>query len=157
MAKYYQISVSQLVDTFSRIESGTAFDFIINTSETDLSDLSIAKGDVLIASVNDNVYYKFDVVGKTSNELQLKKSFEIQKTINHSINEVGFFEEISESEYNSICSQLFLDFKGNAPLKIESEKIESNDIITSNKIREFLFDVFKLSSDCSSSNDPKIG
>jgi hypothetical protein len=71
MAKYYQISVSQLVDTFSRIESGTAFDFIINTSETVLSDLTIAKGDVLIASVNDNVYYKFDVIGKTTNELQL--------------------------------------------------------------------------------------
>ena len=47
MAKYYQIFVSQLVDTFSRIESGTAFDFIINTSETVLSDLTIAKGDVL--------------------------------------------------------------------------------------------------------------
>jgi hypothetical protein len=144
MAKYYQISVSQLVDTFSRIESGTSFDFIINTSETVLSDLTIAKGDVLIASVNDNVYYKFDVVKKTSNELQLKKSFEIQKTINHAINEVGFFEEISESEYNSICSQLFSDFKGNTPFKTESKKIESNDIITSNKIREFLFDVFKF-------------
>lgn len=144
MAKYYQISVSQLVDTFSRIESGTAFDFISNTSETVLSDLTIAKGDVLIASVNDNVYYKFDVVGKTTNEFQLKKSFEIQKNINHSINEIGVFEEISESEYNSICSQLFLDYKGNPPFKIESKRIETNDIIKSNKIREFLFDVFKF-------------
>jgi hypothetical protein len=144
MAKYYQISVSQLVDTFSRIESGTAFDFIINTSETVLSDLTIAKGDVLIASVNDNVYYKFDVVGKTTNELQLNKSFEIQKNINHSINEIGVFEEISESEYNSICSKLFLDFEGNPPFKIESQRIETNDIIKSNKIREFLFDVFKF-------------
>lgn len=144
MAKYYQISVSQLVDTFSRIESGTAFDFIINTSETVLSNLTIAKGDVLIASVNDNIYYKFDVVEKTTNELQLKKSFEIQKTINHSINEVGVFEEISESEYNSICSRLFFDFKGMPPVKIESKKLESNDIIKSNKIREFLFDVFKF-------------
>jgi hypothetical protein len=97
MAKFYQISVSQLVDTFSRIESGTTFDFIINTSLTVLSDLTIAKGDVLIASVNDNVYYKFDVVGKTTNELQLIKSFEIQKNINHSMNELGVFEEISES------------------------------------------------------------
>ncbi|PKP51522.1 MAG: hypothetical protein CVT95_00695 [Bacteroidetes bacterium HGW-Bacteroidetes-12] len=144
MAKYYQISVSQLVDTFSRIESGTAFDFIINTSETVLSDLTIAKGDVLIASVNDKIYYKFDVVEKTTNELQLKKSFEIQKTINHSINEVGVFEEISESEYNSICSRLFFDFKGMPPVKIESKKLESNDIIKSNKIREFLFDVFRF-------------
>jgi hypothetical protein len=110
MAKYYQISVSQLVDTFSRIESGIAFDFIINTSEIVLSDLTITKGDVLIASINDNVYYNFHVVGKTTNELQLKKSFEIKKTINHSISEIGVFEEISESEYNSICSQLFSDY-----------------------------------------------
>ena len=51
MRKYYQISVSQLVDFFSRIESGTAFDFIINTSETVFNDLKIVKGDVLIASV----------------------------------------------------------------------------------------------------------
>ena len=94
MAKYYQISISQLVDTFSRIESGTTFDFIINTSETVLSDLTISKGDVLIASINANIYYKFDVVEKTTNELQLKKSFEIHKTINYTINEVGFFEEI---------------------------------------------------------------
>jgi 5-methylcytosine-specific restriction protein B len=143
MAKFYQISVSQLVDTFSRIESGTTFDFIINTSLTVLSDLTIAKGDVLIASVNDNVYYKFDVVGKTTNELQLIKSFEIQKNINHSMNELGVFEEISESEYNSICSQLFLEFKGNTLFKIESERPVSSDIIKSNKIREFLFDVFK--------------
>ena len=144
MAKYYQISVSQLVDTFSRIESGTTFDFVINTSETVLSDLTISKGDVLIASINANIYYKFDVVEKKTNELQLKKSFEIQKTINHSINEVGVFEEISESEYNSICSRLFFDFKGIAPVEIENKKLESNDIITSNKIREFLFDVFRF-------------
>jgi len=143
MAKYYQISVSQLVDTFSRIESGKAFDFIINTSETTLSDLTIAKGDVLIASVNDNVYYSFDVVEKTTNDLQLKKTFEIQKSINHSISEIGIIEEISENKYDSICSKLFEDFKDNTPFKIESNKIESEIIIESNKIREFLFDVFK--------------
>ena len=143
MAKYYQISVSNLVDTFSRIESGTAFDFVFSTSETVLSDLTIAKGDVLIASVNDNVYYNFDIIGRTTNELQLKKTFEIQKTINLLISDIGVFEEISENVYNSICSQLFLDFKSNTPFKIESKKLESNDIIKSNKIREFLFDVFK--------------
>lgn len=125
MTKYYQISVSQLVDTFSRIESGTAFDFIINTSETVLSDLAIAQGDVLIASVNNNVYYKFDVVGKTTNELQLKKSFEIQKTISHSINAVGVFEEISESQYNSICSQLFLGFNQKSTIQVNNVNIDN--------------------------------
>lgn len=144
MAKYYQISVSQLIDTFSRIESGTTFDFIINTSETFLNDLKIDKGDILIASINDFVYYKFDVVGKETTQLQLKKSFEIQKSINYTINEIGVIEEISESEYNSICAQLFIDFKSNTPFIIESKILENNDLIKSNTIREFLFDVFKF-------------
>lgn len=125
MAKYYQISVSQLVDTFSRIESGTAFDFIINTSDTVLSDLTIAKGDVLIASVNDNVYYNFDVVGKSTNEIQLKKTFEIQKKINHSIREIGVLEEISESEYNTICSKLFLEYNPNSITEINNIDLDN--------------------------------
>ena len=74
----------------------------------------------------------------------MKKTFEIQKTINHSIGEIGVLEEITESEYNAICSKLFLDFKGDTPFKIETESLESSDIIKSNKIREFLFDVFKF-------------
>jgi hypothetical protein len=122
MAKYFQISVSQLVDTFSRIESGTAFDFIINTSETVLTDLTISEGDVLIASVNDNVYYNFDVVGKSTNEIQLKKTFEIQKTINHPPSEIGFFDEISEREYDSICSKLFIDYVSEIDSEVESNK-----------------------------------
>ena len=144
MRKYYQISVSQLVDSFSRIESGTAFDFIINTSETVFNDLKIVKGDVLIASVNDYVYYNFDVVGKSTNDIQLKKTFEIQKTINNTINEIGVLEEITEVEYDSICLRLFLDFKENPLTKFESKNLESNGILKSNKIREFLFDVFKF-------------
>lgn len=125
MAKYYQISVSQLVDTFSRIESGTALDFIINTSDTLLSDLTISKGDVLIASVNDNVYYNFDVVGKSTNEIQLKKTFEIQKTINHLIQGIGILEEISENEYNSICSKLFLEFNPNPITEVNNIDLDN--------------------------------
>ena len=110
MAKYYQISVSQLVDTFSRIESGKLFDFIFNTSNSEFKDLSIAKGDTVIVSIDDNVYYNFNVVEKTTNELKLKKTFEIQKSISHLIGEIGIFEEISQIDYNIICSKLFLDF-----------------------------------------------
>jgi 5-methylcytosine-specific restriction protein B len=110
MIKYYKLSVSQLVDSFSRIESGNAFDFTINTSEIGLSGLTIANGDVLIASNSNNTYYNFEVVGLTNNELHLIKSFEIQKNINFINSEIGVFEEISESEYNSICSQLFSSF-----------------------------------------------
>lgn len=140
MAKYYQISVSQLVDTFSRIESGTAFDFIINTSETVLSDLTIVKGDVLIASVNDNIYYKFDVIEKTTKELQLKKSFEIQKTINHSINEVGVFEEISESKYDSICSKLFSEYVSEIDSEVETNE-ETKIYVNEKFIGRFVFQV----------------
>ncbi len=144
MAKYYKIYVSQLVDTFSRIESGKTFDFIINTTETSLNASTISKDDILLASVNDDVYYKFNVVGKTSNELQLKKAFEIQKTISNPISESGVFENITESEYDLICSKLFGDFNTNTVTKSEAKIIESNDLIKSNKIREFLFDVFKF-------------
>lgn len=140
MAKYYQISVSQLVDTFSRIESGKAIDFIINTSETISSDLTIAKGDILIASVNDNVYYNFDVVGKTTNELQLKKTFEIQKSISHTINEIGVFEEISESEYDSICYKLFIEYVSEIDTEAESNK-ETKIYVNEKYTGRFVFQV----------------
>ena len=122
MVKYYQTTVNELIDTFSRIESGTAFDFIINTSETVFSDLKIEKGDVIIASVNDFVYFKFDVVEKTTNELQLKKSFEIQKSISHTISEIGIIEEISENEYDSICNKLFSEYRN-----INTQPVKRND------------------------------
>jgi hypothetical protein len=151
MAKYYQISVSQLVDTFSRIESGTAFDFSFNTSETVFSDLIIAKGDVLIASVNDSIYYKFDVVEKSTNELQLKKSFEVQKKINHSINEVGVFEEISESEYNSICSKLFTEYVSESEIDSEVETNEQTKIHVKEKyIGRFVFQILTYLNDLDS-------
>jgi 5-methylcytosine-specific restriction protein B len=144
MSKYYQISINSLVDTFSRIESGKVFDFTINTSEIVLSDFEFVKGDILIASINDEVYYNFDVVDKTSRELQLKKTFEIQKTINYSIDNRSVFEEISKNKYDLICSKLFFDYKNNEPQNIEVESIENEYLIKSNKIREFLFDVFKF-------------
>ncbi|MHA8084921.1 McrB family protein [Aquirufa antheringensis] len=144
MSKYYQISINSLVDTFSRIESGKVFDFTINTSEIVLSDFEFVKGDILIASINDEVYYNFDVVDKTSKELQLKKTFEIQKTINYSIDNRSVFEEISKNKYDLICSKLFFDYKNNEPQNIQVERIENEYLIKSNKIREFLFDVFKF-------------
>lgn len=142
MAKYYQISVSQLIDTFSRIESGTAFDFIINTSETVLNDLTINKGDVLIVSINDFVYYKFDVEGKTNTELLLKKSFEIQKSINHTINEIGVFQEISEKEYDSICNKLFIDYLDEIDSQVLSTA-EKSIYVNEKYIGRFVFKVLR--------------
>lgn len=113
MTKYYQISVNQLIDTFSRIESGTTFDFLINTSGNDFNNVKISVGDVLIASIGDKVYYKFEVVGKNTNEIQLIKSFEIHKSINRLDNNIGAIEEISDSDYNLICSNLFSEYSSN--------------------------------------------
>lgn len=141
MKKYFQISVSQLVDTFSRIESGSTFDFIIHTSDKGLNDLTISQGDVIIVSINDSVYYNFDVLGKTTNEIQLKKSFEILKHINYSISEIGVFEEISESDYNSICSQLFSDY-GNV-ISLSTSKLALGDI--KEEFANWLFNLGKYS------------
>ena len=137
MAKYYQISVSQLVDTFSRIEAGKAFDFIVNTSEGDANNSSILKDDIIIASINSNVYYSFKVVDKTIDELKLKKSFEIQKSINHMIDEIGVFEEISESEYNLICDKLFSEFSH------KNEEDSKNEIDLNDLKAEFAEWLFK--------------
>jgi hypothetical protein len=110
MTKYFQIFVSQLVDTFSRIESGKIFDFIIDTSEPSLNASTISKDDVLIVTVNDDIYYKFDVIDKTGNEIQLKKSFEIQKSIKNNLDTIGQFKEIDNKTYEQICSLLFSNY-----------------------------------------------
>lgn len=126
MAKHYIISVSQLVNTFSRVEAGKEFDFTINTSEASLVDLTISKNDVLLASVNDSIYYKFEVIDKTENELRLKKVFEIEKSINYIIDEEGKFIEINNDEFNSICARLFSDFNFKNFLPIEN--IDNEDL-----------------------------
>lgn len=144
MAKYYQIAISRLVDTFSRIESGKTFDFVINTSETSISDSTITQGDVIIAKVDSEIYYKFEVINKTVNEIQLKKVFEIQKLINYSFGNTGEFKEITEKEFNFICSKLFEKYNDNATTKTIENKDVTTDFIVSKKIREFAFEVFKF-------------
>lgn len=111
MKKYYFILVNELIKTFSEIQSGKEFNFAINSSESILSDISISVGDILIASISNQIYYKFEVIEKTEENLKLKKVFEIERDIDHEIEgEEGTIKEITKSQYDSICSNLFSEF-----------------------------------------------
>lgn len=128
MKKYHQISISQLVDTFSRIESSQPFDFKVSTSERISNSNAISKNDIILASVNDKIYYSFIVIDKTNDELKLKKIFEIQNSINHTIDNIGIFNEISESEYNSICVSLFEQYNKEISLEVENFEFSETQI-----------------------------
>ena len=107
MAKHYIISISNLVDTFSRTLAGKEFDFTLSTSESSLSDSTISEGDFLLVSIDDKVYFQLKVIDKTEEEIKLKKVFEIEKSISYSIGEEGIIIEIDKEESDFICSKLF--------------------------------------------------
>lgn len=130
MEKHYIISISNLVDTFSIARAGEEFDFTISTSESSLSDSTISKDDFLLISIDDKVYYQFKVINKTEKEIRLKKIFEIEKSIGHTIDEVGIFKEITQQEHDIICQKLFSGFNS-ANLKPE------NNIDTENLKEDF--------------------
>ena len=117
MGKHYIISISKLVDTFSRVIAGKEFDFTLSTSDSTLSDSTISKNDFLLVSIDDKVYYQFKVINKTEEEIRLKKIFEIEKSIGHRIDEEGVFQEITLQEHNTFCQNLFSDYSGETPLK----------------------------------------
>jgi flagellin-like hook-associated protein FlgL len=110
MEKHYIISISNLVDTFSRALAGKEFDFTLSTSESSLSDSTISEDDFLLVSIDDKVYYQFKVIDKTEEEIRLKKIFEIEKSISYNIDEDGFIQKITEQEFNTIRHQLFSGF-----------------------------------------------
>ena len=105
MGKHYIISISKLVDTFSRVIAGKEFDFTLSTSDSTLSDSTISKNDFLLVSIDDKVYYQFKVINKTEEEIRLKKIFEIEKSITYN-DEEGIVIEIDKG-FDSICSKLF--------------------------------------------------
>ena len=107
MAKHYIISISNLVDTFSRALAGKEFDFTLSTSESSLSDSTISEGDFLLIAIDDKVYYEFNVIDKTEEEIRLKKVFEIEKSIGYTLNQEGVIVEIDKKESDFICSKLF--------------------------------------------------
>lgn len=126
MEKHYIISISNLVDTFSIARAGKEFDFTLSTSESSLSDSTISKDDFLLISIDDKVYYQFKVTNKTEEEIRLKKIFEIEKSIGHTIEEEGVFQEITQQEQDIICQKLFSDYSGETP--ITNNNIDLGDL-----------------------------
>ena len=107
MEKHYIISISNLVDTFSRALAGKEFDLTLSTSESSLSDSTISEDDFLLVSIDDKVYYQLKVIDKTEEEIKLKKVFEIEKSIGYTVDEEGIIIEIDKKESDFICSKLF--------------------------------------------------
>lgn len=107
MAKHYIISISSLVETFSKVIAGKEFDFTLSTSESSLSESNISQDDFLIVSVDDKVYYMLNVIDKKEGVIKLKKIFEIEKSIQYNIGSEGILTEIDKRETDFICSQLF--------------------------------------------------
>ena len=126
MEKHYIISISNLVDTFSIARAGEEFDFTISTSESSLTDSFISKHDFLLVSIDDKVYYQFKVINKTEEEIRLKKIFEIEKSIGHTIDEEGVFQEITLQEYDTFCQNLFSDYSGE--MLVTNNNIDLGDL-----------------------------
>jgi hypothetical protein len=107
MEKHYIISISNLVDTFSRALAGKEFDLTLSTSESSLSDSTITEDDFLLVSIDDKVYYQLKVIDKKEEVIKLKKVFEIEKSIGYSVDKEGIIIEINKEESDFICSKLF--------------------------------------------------
>ncbi|WP_309640759.1 AAA family ATPase [Flavobacterium sp.] len=117
MAKYFSISIDPLISTFSKIESGKEVIFKVDTEKA--SPQVMSPNDIIVASVNDQVYYNFIVTEIKGDSINLKKTFEIEKNISFKINTTGVFEEITKDQYQDICSRLFSDYNnsGSVPIK----------------------------------------
>ena len=119
MTKHYIVSIDSLITTFSRVESGKEFDFIIKTEDTNLEDEAIAIGDKILATIEDKVYYHFVVNQVADDSLKLKKTFEIEKSIGAIYDKIGVFEILSTEDYDSICTNLFSDFNYVSELSVK--------------------------------------
>lgn len=117
MTKYFIISIDPLISTFSKIESGKEVIFTVNTDKT--NSKVISPNDKIIVSVDDKVYYNFVVTEFDTESINLRKTFEIEKSIGFDIKSTGVFEEIKELEYEKICSSLFSDYNNSSsePIK----------------------------------------
>ena len=140
MEKYYIISISSLVDTFSIARAGEEFDFTISTSKSSLSDSTISEDDFLLVSINDKVYYQFKVIAKTDDEIRLKKIFEIEKSIGYTVDEEGIVIEIDKKDFDSICSKLF-DHLVNKDDPSEELQIDPNTYVKEKYTGRFVFQV----------------
>ncbi len=140
MKNYFIIPIDSFVKTFSRIESGTTFEFSINSESTILSEQSINKDDVILATLDDKVYYNFIVSSINGEHILLKKTFEIEKSIDLKQGNVGEFQLIEEQQYAKICSNLFSDYK-NKEVNQARDEDQNFDAIKDKYTGRFVFKV----------------
>lgn len=111
MNQYFILSTNQLIDTFSRIASGSQFELNLSNNDFNLEDLTISEGDSLLINLNDSVYYEFKVLEADSDGLTLKKEFEISRKIDFEVDEEGIIYPLKEDDLKAIHSKLFEPFR----------------------------------------------
>lgn len=140
MKNYFIIPIDSFVKTFSRIESGTTFGFSFSSETTNLSEESIKQDDVILATLADKVYYNFNVSSISEDRVTLKKTFEIEKSINLKLGNIGEFQIIDEEQYVKICSNLFSDYK-TVENNLPKEASEPFEVIKDKYVGRFVFKV----------------
>ena len=143
MKNYFIIPIDSFVKTFSIIESGTVFEFSISSENTVLSEQPINIDDVIIATLADKVYYNFIVSSISSDHLILKNTFEIEKSINLKLGNVGDFQTLTQEQYSEICANLFSDYKTLVDNDVK-EDLETFDVIKDKYSGRFVFKVLSF-------------
>jgi len=110
MTKYFSINIDSLISTFSLLEAGKEVEFSVNTDNSNFKEKGISVNDLIIATVEDRIYYNFIVTDTNDEIIKLKKTFEIEKSIGEKKDTIGIFEAISKEEYEKLCSKLFINF-----------------------------------------------
>jgi 5-methylcytosine-specific restriction protein B len=140
MRNYFIFPIDSFVKTFSRIESGTVFEFTISTENAVLNEQVINVGDVVLATLNNKVYYNLIVSSISSDYIVFKKSFEIEKEIEINLGNLGELEIVSQENYEKICSELFMDYQKTREID-NKENLEEFQVIKDKVIGQFVFKV----------------
>lgn len=140
MRNYFIFPIDSFVKTFSRIESGAVFEFTVSAENSKLNEQVINVDDIILATMDNKVYYNLIVSSISSDFIVLKKSFEIEKSINITLGNVGELEILSQEQYDKLCSELFLDYNKTGENAI-TKSLEPFQVIKDKVIGQFVFKV----------------
>ena len=140
MRNYFIFPIDSFVKTFSRIESGTVFEFTVSAENSMLNEQVINVDDIILATLDNKVYYNLIVSSISGDFIVFKKSFEIEKSINITLGNIGELESLSQEQYDKLCSELFLDFNKTGESAI-SKSQEPFQVIKDKVIGQFVFNV----------------
>jgi hypothetical protein len=116
--KYYKLKLSSLQNTFSKIDSGSTVSLIIKKTALSSNSIDFVRGDEMIVSLDDKIFYGLSVFEMKENDVILHKRFEIEKSIDFDVNEEGLIFEIDKNQFELICSKLFSDFRSSATAEV---------------------------------------